>query len=208
MSAITASRSMPIRCGARRSNGRRRAARAPVASPGSMCKTSRDGWVSRCRNPPPRDDQALEVTLRHMIRTVDLAAREVLRRVDRCRALAHLEVQLRARHIAGGAGLADHLAALDGLALLHGELARMRIGGDEAVRVPHQHQVAVALELVARIGDDALLGGLDRRALRHRDIDAVVLLAVALRAEAGDHAALHGPAEARRSASAGRAGRS
>ena len=53
----------------------------------------------------------------------------------------------------------------------------MRVGGDEAVRVAHQHEVAVALELVARVGDDAVLGRLDRRAFRHRDVDAVVLTA-------------------------------
>ena len=43
--------------------------------------------------------------------------------------------------------------------------------------VPDQHQVAVGLELIAGVGDDAVLGGLDRRAFRHRDVDAVVLLA-------------------------------
>ena len=32
-------------CGARRWNGRRRAARAPAASPASMCRIWRDGWA-------------------------------------------------------------------------------------------------------------------------------------------------------------------
>ena len=76
----------------------------------------------------------------------------------------------------------------------------MRIGGDEAVAVAHQHQVAVALELVARIGDDAVLGRLDRRAFGHREVDAVVLQAVRLGSEAGDDAAAHRPAEARQPA--------
>jgi len=59
----------PESCAPRRSNGRRHAARARAVSPGNMCKTSRGGWVSRLRNPPPalirpwrsfhRADQAL-----------------------------------------------------------------------------------------------------------------------------------------------------
>ena len=103
-------------------------------------------------------------------------AAEILRRIDRRRALADLEVQLRRVDVAGLAGLGDHLAALDGVAALDHQLAGMGIGGDEAVGVADQHQIAVALELVAGIGDDAVLGGLDRRAFRHREIDAVVLL--------------------------------
>ena len=71
----------------------------------------------------------------------------------------------------------------------------MRIGGDVAVGMAHQHEIAVALELVAGIGDDAVLGRLDRRAFRHGEIDAVVLLAVGLRTETGDDAALDRPAE-------------
>ena len=69
-----------------------------------------------------------------------------------------------------------------------------------AVGVAHQHQIAVTLQLVAGVGDDAVLGGLHRRALRHRDIDAVILLAVGLGAEAGDHPAAHRPAEGRQRA--------
>jgi hypothetical protein len=47
-----------------------------------------------------------------------------------------------------------------------------------------EDQVAVAFELVASIGHDAVLRRLDRSALRHRDIDAVIVPAVGLGAEA------------------------
>ena len=71
----------------------------------------------------------------------------------------------------------------------------MSVSRHEAVRVTDQHEIAVAFEFVAGIGDDAVVGGLDRRAFRHRQIDAVVLRAVRLGAEAGDDAALYRPAE-------------
>ncbi len=73
----------------------------------------------------------------------------------------------------------------------------MRISRDEAVGVAHQHQIAVALKLVAGIGDNAILGRLDRRAFRHREIDAIVLQAIRLGSESGDNPAPHRPAEAR-----------
>ena len=76
----------------------------------------------------------------------------------------------------------------------------MGIGGDVAVRVPNQNQVAVALELIAGVSDDAVLGRLHRRAFRHRQIDAVIRLAVGLCAVAGDHLAAHRPAECRQRA--------
>src|SRR2546423_13786372 len=45
------------------------------------------------------------------------AALEILHRVDRGRAFADFEMQLRAGDIAGRAGLAAHLTTLDGLTL-------------------------------------------------------------------------------------------
>jgi predicted AAA+ superfamily ATPase len=88
--------------------------------------------------------------------------------------------------------LRNHLTALDRIAALHQDFAGVRIGGDEAVAVTDQHQIAVALELIAGIGDDAVFGRLDRRAFRHREIDAVVLQSVRRRTEAGDDAAATG----------------
>src|SRR3954451_4594539 len=203
MSATTPSGSIPRGCAPRRSNGRPRAVRARDASPGSTYKTSRGGSVSLWRSRPPRVDQALEVKSQGSINSVIrkrligvLSAAEILRRVDRGRALAHFEVQLRTRDVAGRTGLADDLAALDGLAFLHTQFAGVSIGGDEAIGMPHQHEVAIALEFAARVGDDALLGRLDRGSFRHRDVDAVVLSGARLRAEALALAAAHRPAEA------------
>src|SRR5262249_56446942 len=101
----------------------------------------------------------------------------------------------RGAHAAGLAGPRDDLPALDLIATLDHQLAGMRVGGDEAVAVAYQDQVSVAFELVARIGDDALLCGLHRRAFRHREVDAVIVLPVGLRPEARDDPAAHRPAE-------------
>ena len=81
----------------------------------------------------------------------------------------------------------------------------MRVGGNETVAVAHQNQVAVALEFVAGISDDAVFSRLDQRAFGHGEIDAVVLQAVRLRSEAGDDAAAHRPAEGRQGADGFRA---
>ena len=45
---------------------------------------------------------------------------------------------------------------------------------DEAVGVTHQHEIAVAFQLVARIGDDAVIGGAHLGAFRQGEVDAVV----------------------------------
>src|SRR5213080_2025818 len=109
---------------------------------------------------------------------------EELKRVDRRRAFADLEMELWRSDLARLARLGNDLAALDGVAALHQHFTGMGIGGDVAVRVPNQNQVAVALELIARIGDDAVLGRLYRRAFRHRQVDAVIRLAIGLGAVA------------------------
>src|SRR3954470_20081462 len=64
---------------------------------------------------------------------------------------------------------------------------------DRSVLVAHQHGVAEILETVAGIDHHAVLGSLHRRALGHRDVDAVIRLAVAA-AVAGDDAAADRPA--------------
>ena len=63
-----------------------------------------------------------------------------------------------------------------------------------------QHQVAITLELISGIGDDAVFSRLDRRALRYREIDTVIGLAVGLGTVAGDDLAAHRPAEGRQRA--------
>ncbi len=76
----------------------------------------------------------------------------------------------------------------------------MGICGDITVGVPNQNEIAVTLEFVSGIGDDAVLRRLDGRAFGHRQIDAVVRLAVGLGAVGRDHLAAHRPAERRQRA--------
>src|SRR5690606_21010660 len=102
---------------------------------------------------------------------------QVARRIDRRRILADLEVQLRRVGLAAHAGDRDLLPALDLFAALDLERAGVAVDRDQPVLVAHQHGVAEFLEPIAGIDDDAVLGGLDRRAFRHRDVNAVVRLA-------------------------------
>src|SRR4051795_7237612 len=88
-----------------------------------------------------------------------------LQRVNRRRSLADLEVELRRPHLARLTRLGNDLAALDGLAALHQQFTRMGICGDVTVGVPNQNQIAVTLEFVAGIGNDAVLRRLHRRPL-------------------------------------------
>src|SRR3984893_7440102 len=103
-----------------------------------------------------------------------------LKRVNRGGSFADLEVELWRRHFARLPRFGNHLAALDGIAALHQQLTRMGICGDVAVGMPNQDEIAVTFQFVSGIGDDAVLGGLHRRALRHRQVDAIVGLAVGL----------------------------
>ncbi len=64
-----------------------------------------------------------------------------------------------------------------------------------------EDEIAVAFELAAGIGDDAVLGRLHRRAFRHRDVDAVIAAAL----EALNDSAPRRPAEFRVGIAAGAA---
>src|SRR5579883_1299703 len=83
-------------------------------------------------------------------------------------------MKLRGCGVAGLPGLQDHLSLVNLVVAFDQEFACIRIGGHEAVRVTHQHEVAVAFQLVARIGDDAVFGGAHRGAFGEREVDAVV----------------------------------
>src|ERR1700686_5290638 len=96
---------------------------------------------------------------------------EELKRVNRRRTFADLEVELRRSDLTRLTRFGDDLAALDAIAALYQEFAGMGIGGDITVGVPNQNQVAIALELISGVGDDAVLGSLHRRAFRHCQID-------------------------------------
>jgi len=94
-----------------------------------------------------------------------------LKRVNRRRSLAYLEVELRRSDLARLTGFGNGLAALDGIAALHQQFTGMRIGGDVTVGMPNQNEIAITLELISGIGDDAVFGRLHRGAFRHRQID-------------------------------------
>src|ERR1700751_4514788 len=82
------------------------------------------------------------------------------RGIERGRSLADFEMQLRRVDVAGLAGARDHLPAFDLIAALDQELLGMGVSGHVAVGMAHQNEVAIALELVAGIGHDAVFGGL------------------------------------------------
>src|SRR5262245_36033712 len=71
----------------------------------------------------------------------------------------------------------------------------MRIGGDVAVTVPYQNQVAITLQLVSGIGHNPVLCRLDRGPLRNGEVDPVIGLSIGFGAVACDDLAAHRPAE-------------
>jgi hypothetical protein len=68
----------------------------------------------------------------------------------------------------------DHLSTLDAVAALDLQFAGNGVGRDEAVGMADQHLVAVPLQLIACISDDAVVCRLDPRMFRHGQIDAVI----------------------------------
>ena len=104
-------------------------------------------------------------------------------------------MQLRLADRAGRADLGDLLAAPHGLAALDQQRVVMRIGGHPAAGMLDQHQIAVAAQLVAGIGDHAGIGREHRRALGRGDVDAVIVRAARSRAVALDDLALDRPEE-------------
>ena len=73
---------------------------------------------------------------------------------------------------------AYHLSLGDEIAARHGQAVGMSIGGGEAARMFHQHQVAVILQLAAGIGDGARGAGMNRRVFLRRFAAGVVGAAV------------------------------
>ena len=126
-----------------------------------------------------------------------LGTAEVLGRVDRCRTFPDLEMQLRRGYVAGLPRVRDHLPALDRVAALDHQLARMGVRRHEPVRVTDQHQVAVAFELIAGVSNHAIIGRFDWRAFWYRKIDPVILGTVWFAAESRNDPAANWPTERR-----------
>src|SRR5262249_11905916 len=116
--------------------------------------------------------------------------------IDWPRALAQLEMHLRLADRAGRAGLGDDLTAAHLVAALHQDLLIVCVGRHPVIGMADQNEIAVALELVAGVRDHAILSRHHRGSLRHGEVDAVIVAAIGLGAEARDHASLHRPAEA------------
>src|SRR5262249_15522414 len=130
---------------------------------------------------------------RAICRLAFMAALEKRQRIDRRGVFANLEMHLGRADISGLAGFPDNFAALDLVASLHVELFRVCIDGDVVVGMAHEREIAETFKSVAGINHHAILGGLDRRVLWYGDIDAVVLLAVELAAEARKDLSLDRP---------------
>ena len=178
---------------ARASDKRKRNGGGPFLGPAPVLRRrpiSHVSWDNRSRRRRPGwrlDDRAIRGRSE---------PGEISGGIDRGRALAQFEVQLRSVDVAALAGLGDDLAALDRVAALDVELAIVGVGGDEAIGMADQNQIAVAFQLAAGIGDDAVFRGPHRGALGNGNVDAVVVAGF----EALNDAAARRPAEFRRSA--------
>src|SRR5690606_383612 len=110
-------------------------------------------------------------------------------RIDRCRVLAHFEMQLGRVGASTHARKSDLLSPLHLLAALDFYCRRMTIYGHKPVLVAHQHGIAEFLQSVAGINDNSVLGSLDGCSFRYGNVDAI-----ATTAERRNDAAPHGPA--------------
>ena len=165
----------------------RAAAAGRAASPGSSYRISRVGWESRFSlwsfraslNQLPAFAGGLTAAFDATIGTGG-SARHELGRIDRARALAQLEMHLRLTYGAGRPSLGDDLAAPHLVATFDQDLLVMSVSRHPVIGVADQDEIAVSLELVPGIGDDAVLRRHDRGALRHGEIDAVIVVASGL----------------------------
>jgi hypothetical protein len=105
-------------------------------------------------------------------------------------------VNVRRGGVAGLSRERDHLAAPDPLAFADEERAIVRVHRRERARVFEDHQVAVAAQPMARVGDHSVAGGVHRRAFGDREIDPFVAMSPA-RAERRRERARHRPVEGR-----------
>src|SRR5262249_4163635 len=174
--------------------------------PRRLAIRSGSGWTAgRADDGRRRTDDRRQTLGYHLSSAVcglssDLSSAQILRRVNRGRTFADFKMQLRRGDIAGLTGMGNDLPAFHRFTALDQDVAGMGIRGNESVRVPDQNEIAIALKLVAGIGDHAIFGSLDRGAFRNGKIDAVVLHPVWLGTERDNDSPAHRPAEARKAA--------
>lgn len=83
-------------------------------------------------------------------------------------------MELRRGHRARLADERDGLALSHRRATGHQQFLVMGIGGHHPVRLLDDKQVAIAFQLVARIGDGAVVGGHNLAACRRRYVDSII----------------------------------
>src|SRR5260370_26409902 len=120
---------------------------------------------------------------------------EELARIDRALAATQLEMQLRLANPPGRANLGNLLALANGIAALDEQLLAMRIGGDPAIGMLDQDQIAVAAQLIAGICDSSGVDRGHRGAARRGDVDAVIVFAARRDPVPGKDVAAHRPGE-------------
>jgi hypothetical protein len=108
--------------------------------------------------------------------------------------VADLEMQVGAASASAGADRRDLLAARDARALANQVALVMSVNRDVTAAMLDDDDVAVTVE-DAGVNYIAVIGGIDRRADRSRDIDAVMHCAVANPKGRGYYARDHGPFE-------------
>ena len=87
-------------------------------------------------------------------------------------------MQLWFADVAGRADARDDLAAGNLVAAFDEDQVAMRVGRDPTVRMLDKDEIAVAAQLVSRVGDDAGVCRLDSGASRRGNVDAVIMRAV------------------------------
>src|SRR5207237_6850130 len=114
-------------------------------------------------------------------------------RVMRMRTYTHLEVNMWAGGVSGTPYAGDLLPAGDALAARDQVLRVVGVDGDQVALVGEQDQLAVPA-LLAGKEHHAVVGGVHRRAFGAGQVDALVLVALAL-AESGDEHAGRRPGQ-------------
>src|SRR5437867_10756435 len=113
--------------------------------------------------------------------------------VDRPIASAQLEMELRLADVAGRADAGDDLAAGNLVAALDQNQVTVGVGGDPTVRMFDKDEIAVTPQLVAGVGDDTGVCGLDGGTPRCGNVDSVIMRAVTSRAVAREYMATNRP---------------
>ena len=103
------------------------------------------------------------------------AGREELDGVHGLGPLPDFKMELRRVHVPGAADGRDDLPLCNGVATLHDELFIVGVGGRPAVGMFDEEKIAETAQLIARVGDDAVVGGAHLGAKSGGNVDAVVM---------------------------------